>query len=117
MQIVHQHSKSFAVVPPEIKVENVQTALDLMATARYYDGRDGIIFHSMSLGDHFFNLRTRFAGELLQKFVNYHMRVGIVGDFSVYDSKALRDFIYECNQGSHICFKSSLEEVLVAMSA
>ncbi|MBS7527765.1 DUF4180 domain-containing protein [Fusibacter paucivorans] len=116
VQIIKKHSKSFTVVSPDVSVEDVQSALDLMATARYYDGGDGIIFHSISLGDQFFNLRTKFAGALLQKFVNYNMRVGIVGDFSQYDSKALRDFIYECNQGRQICFKSTIDEAVAALS-
>ena len=32
------------------------------------------------------------------------MKLAIIGDFSKYDSKALRDFIYECNSGKDIFF-------------
>jgi len=33
--------------------------------------------------DDFFDLSTGLAGEILQKFVNYHVKIAIVGDFSL----------------------------------
>ena len=49
----------------------------------------------------FFQLATRLAGEVAQKFVNYRIRLAIVGDISPQcaQSKALRDFVHESNQG------------------
>ena len=32
------------------------------------------------------------------------MKIAIVGDFSVYNSKSLKDFIFECNNGKDIFF-------------
>jgi len=65
------------------------------------------------LGDDFFDLKTRIAGEMLQKFVTYRMRVAIVGDISRYitESRALRDFVYESNRGPHVWFVASLDEL------
>ena len=51
----------------------------------------------------------------LQKFVNYQMRLGIVGDFSGYTSKPLHDFIRESNQGRQVCFLPTEEEALAWM--
>ncbi len=48
-----------------------------------------------SICDDFFDLSTRLAGEILQKFINYHVKIAIIGDFSIYTSKSLKDFIYE----------------------
>ena len=42
------------------------------------------------------------AGEILQKFINYHVKIAIYGDYSVYTSKPLRDFIYESNHGKDV---------------
>ena len=44
------------------------------------------------------------AGDVLQKYINYQFKIAIVGDFSVYKSKSLKDFIYECNKGKEIFF-------------
>jgi hypothetical protein len=41
-------------------------------------GAEGLLLSEEDLGPEFFRLRSGLAGELLQKFVNYHMRVAIV---------------------------------------
>src|ERR1022692_1295017 len=65
------------------------------------------------LGDSFFEIGTRIAGEIIQKFVIYHMRVAIVGEISQYLAKspALRDFVRETNRGNQAWFVASLEEL------
>ncbi len=61
----------------------------------------------------FFDLKTRVAGEVLQKFVTYRKRVVILGDISarLKESSSLRDFVYECNAGREIWFMKSLDEL------
>ena len=65
------------------------------------------------LGDDFFRLSTGMAGEIVQKFVNYRLRLAIVGDISrqVAESTALRDFVRESNRGNQIWFVNNLEEL------
>ncbi len=65
------------------------------------------------LDDDFFRLRSGVAGEILQKFVTYKMRVAIVGDISGYveESTALRDFVYETNRGDQVWFVPTMEEL------
>ncbi|MED1876942.1 DUF4180 domain-containing protein, partial [Brevibacillus borstelensis] len=78
----------------EIVIEDVQSALDLIATVHYETGCDRIILNKSLVSESFFDLKTRLAGEILQKFINYRVKLAIVGDFSVYSSKSLKDFIY-----------------------
>lgn len=40
----------------------------------------------------------------MQKFVNYDVKMAIIGDFSGYTSKNLKDFIYESNNGNDAFF-------------
>ncbi|ANK72899.1 DUF4180 domain-containing protein [Ensifer adhaerens] len=63
------------------------------------------------LGPHFLDLSTRVAGEVFQKFVNYRMRLAIVGDIStrLEASKALTDFVRETNKGDSIWFVPDFE--------
>lgn len=65
------------------------------------------------LAEDFFRLRTGLAGEAIQKFVNYRLRLAIVGDVSAFarDSAALRDFINESNRGRHVWFVEDLAEL------
>jgi hypothetical protein len=116
MQIVEKNGQSIAIIDLVERINNVQKALDLMATAQYQGDSDALVIYKESLAEDFFNLKTRFAGEVLQKFSNYRVRLAIVGDFSVYDSKALRDFIYECNKGNQVFWVSNLDEAMDALS-
>lgn len=65
------------------------------------------------LADDFFRLRTRLAGAVVQKFVNYHLRLAVLGDISAWiaESDALRDFVREANRGRDIWFAADLAEL------
>lgn len=71
------------------------------------------------LGPEFLNLSTRVAGEVFQKFVNYHMRCAIVGDIAqaLAASKALQDFVRETNKGNSIWFVRDFDELRVKLDA
>lgn len=65
------------------------------------------------LSKDFFRLSTRLAGEVIQKFTNYRLRLAIVGDISEWksQSKSLRDFVYEANNGQVVWFVADLDEL------
>lgn len=65
------------------------------------------------LGGDFLDLKTRIAGEVIQKFVNYQVRLAILGDISAWTdtSKPLRDFVYETNRGRSLWFIRDLTEL------
>lgn len=96
----------------EILITDGASAVELLASARYETGCSAIILRKEQLDESFFRLSSGLAGEVLQKFVNYQMRLAIVGDFSHYTSKPLKDFIYESNQGTHVGFWPTEEEAL-----
>lgn len=102
----------------EILIRDAQSALDFMATIRYDTGCDRIIINKSAICDDFFDLSTKVAGEILQKFINYHVKIAIVGDFSAYTSKSLKDFIYESNNRKDIFFlpdeKKAIEKLSLA---
>ena len=75
-----------AVRGNELLLSSPQDALDLIATARYETGCEALILPKEIVSEDFFILSSGLAGEVLQKFVNYSMKVAIVGDFSRYTS-------------------------------
>jgi hypothetical protein len=103
------------VTAPDIFIRNAQDGLDLLGNI-YYQGYDRLILHAMNITPEFFDLKTKMAGEILQKFSNYRVRLSIVGDFRPYSSNSLRDFIYESNQGKLVNFVGSMEEALERLS-
>ncbi|MBO9555633.1 DUF4180 domain-containing protein [Cellulomonas sp.] len=70
------------------------------------------------LDPEFFRLSSLLAGDFLQKAVNYHVRIAVIGDITdhVERSDALRDFVYESNRGDHAWFLPD-EEALAAKLA
>ncbi len=110
---IQKSEKMIAVVDSdEILIIDVPSALDLIATVRYETDCDLIVLNKEAIIEDFFRLSTGLAGEILQKFINYYMKLAIVGDFSHYTSKPLKDFIYESNQGNCIFFTSSEDEAV-----
>jgi hypothetical protein len=106
-RIVQSNGATIAVVySGEPVITDAQSALDLVATLGHEDACDGVAINKEAIIEDFFKLSTGIAGEILQKFVNYSMRIAIIGDFSKYTSKPLKDFIYECNQGNAVYFVS-----------
>jgi glutamate synthase domain-containing protein 3 len=89
-------------------IDKVQDGLDLMANAD--SGK--IILQDHQVNPDFFRLRTGFAGELLQKFMNYGVSLAVIGDFSKYPGDTLRDFIRERNKNGRIVFAASQDEAL-----
>jgi len=101
---------------PDILITDVQSALDLIANVRYETGCDNIILSKDAVSPDFFDLSTKLAGDILQKFINYQMKIAFVGDFSVYSSKSLRDFISESNRGNAIFFLPNEKEAIEKLS-
>ncbi|WP_129688374.1 DUF4180 domain-containing protein [Gottfriedia acidiceleris] len=93
-----------------------QSALDLIMTISYDHKSNRIALNKEAISEDFFNLSTKLAGAVLQKFVNYNIKFAIIGDFSRYTSKALNDFIYECNKGNNVFFVSSEQEAIDSLS-
>jgi hypothetical protein len=114
---IHEQNgiKIAEIISGEIEINITQDALDLMADCDYLGARR-IIINKENLLPEFFDLKTGLAGEILQKFVNYQIQLAIVGDFSKYTSKSLKDFIFESNKTGRINFVSSVEEAKVKLS-
>ncbi|NRS50607.1 DUF4180 domain-containing protein [Brevibacillus sp. HB2.2] len=114
---VEAGGKNIAIVSgSEVLIGDVQSALDLIATVHYQADSERIVLNKSLLNESFFDLKTRLAGEILQKFINYRVKVAIVGDFSVYTSKSLKDFIYESNNGNDIFFLPTEKQAIEKLS-
>jgi hypothetical protein len=115
---INSNGVMIAIIESEVPlITDVQSALDLMASVRYETDADRIALNKAALDERFFALGSGLAGDILQKFVNYRMKLAIIGDFSGYTSKPLKDFIYESNNGSHVFFVSSEAEAVEKLSS
>ena len=96
----------------EVVIVDTQSALDLAMTVKYETGAERIVIDKDAVCEDFFILSTGMAGEILQKFMNYHVKVAVYGDYSHYTSRPLKDFIYESNHGKDFFFVSTKEEAV-----
>ncbi|MET3528185.1 DUF4180 domain-containing protein [Phenylobacterium koreense] len=79
-----------------------------------------IVIPVQRLSPDFLRLSTGLAGEVLQKCVNYGLRVAILGDVSsaTAGSGPLRDFVSESNRGRSVWFvtdRADLEDKLARL--
>lgn len=81
-------------------------------TVKYETGATNIVISKSAVCEEFFILSSGMAGEILQKYINYHVRIAIYGDYSQYTSKPLKDFIYESNNGNDFFFVSTREDAI-----
>ena len=93
-------------------ITDVQSALDVLMSAKYDVGTKNIVIDKKLIVEDFFVLSTGLAGEILQKYINYGGRIAIYGDYSHYTSKPLKDFIYESNKGKDVFFVATKEEAV-----
>lgn len=113
IKVIKKNGVSIAAVEDKnILLKDATSALDMIGTVNYETGCERIAIAKEAVTEDFFRLSTGLAGEILQKFINYHAKLAIYGDFSVYTSKPLKDFIYESNNGKDIFFVSSIEEAI-----
>lgn len=117
IQVHQQNETAIAeVISDEVLIHLPDDGLQLMVDL-YYQGYGEMILHEKNIAPEFFDLKTGIAGEILQKFATYRVRLAIVGDFARYESKSLRDFVFESNKGRQISFVSSVEEAVGRLSS
>lgn len=106
-----EDTKMAEIITDKVILRSTEDGLDLLGNL-YYQGFDKIIIHEKNITPEFFDLKTKIAGEILQKFAQYQMPLIIVGDFSKYKSKSLNDFIFESNKSQQINFIKDLSNIL-----
>lgn len=103
------------IISNEIIINTAEEGVELLGNL-YYQDFDGIIIQEKNITPDFFDLKNGMAGEILQKFSNYRVRLAIVGDFASYSQPSIRDFIFESNKTRHINFVNSVTDALKVLS-
>ena len=99
------------ITSEEIYLQQIEDGIDLIGNI-YYQGYDHVILHAGNITPAFFDLRTKLAGEILQKFSNYRICVAIVGNWENIASDSLHDFIRESNAGRQVYFTDTIDNAL-----
>ncbi|EMW1141163.1 DUF4180 domain-containing protein [Serratia nevei] len=101
----------FAEAGPPLKDEN---DVSLFIAPAFEHDAGMIALPVNRLDAAFFQLRSGIAGAVLQKFINYRLRVALRGDDItswLAQSNALQDFVREANRSEQVWFLPSLAEL------
>jgi hypothetical protein len=111
--IPHQHNdiQIAEIISEQLLIQRIEDGLDLLGTV-YYSGYDRMVLYQTNIIADFFDLKNGMAGEILQKFSNYRVRLVIVGDFTYSSSNSLNNFIRESNAGKQVNFVATLEQAI-----
>ncbi|WP_340610287.1 DUF4180 domain-containing protein [Xenorhabdus bharatensis] len=79
----------------------------------------GFIINETCFHPDFFRLKTGIAGEMLQIFVNYRVKIAILGDMTKYTntSTSLRAFIVESHRNNPLFFVSEINDAIRYLSS
>ena len=111
----NNNRKIAEIISDKVEINSVQDALDIMANADN-EGARNVVLYEKNISPNFFDLKTGLAGEILQKFSNYRMKLSIIGDFAKYRSNSLNAFKIECNRRGHIFLVSDLDTAVRKMT-
>lgn len=87
-------SKILEITDPDFRIQTLDDAIQLIGNASY-NQYEKIVLQQQHLNPTFFDLKSQFAGDILQKFSNYNMKLTIVCDIDSFSNKPLQDFIRE----------------------
>jgi DNA-binding PadR family transcriptional regulator len=109
-QIINSNNKKylefFSTVTP-LSTEN--DALELVALCGEND-TNLLMIHYTALSEDFFKLKTKAAGNILQKFMNYHIRAVAVIPNEISQKGRFKELAVETNKGNHFRMYESREE-------
>lgn len=98
-------------------VATVRDVLDLIGEAMF--SAEVVAIPVDRLDERFFSLSSRFAGEVMQKFVNYRLRLAVIGDIThrLQTSASLRALVHESNTADQAWFVPDVEALDARLSA
>ena len=111
--VQHFHNTRILIIPQnQATTYSLHNINDLLSLA-FAENIALIALPVTSLEKCFFQLENRIAGEFIQKFVNYKIRLAFVGNIEKYthNSKALTDFVYESNHRKACWFIENYAEL------
>jgi hypothetical protein len=99
------------IIADELVITSTEDGSDLAGSV-YFQGYNKVIIYEKNIIPAFFDLKTGIAGEVLQKFSNFRIRLAVVGNWSLHTNVRIQEFISEINKFGHINFTETKEEAV-----
>lgn len=98
--IENDKKKYIEIISSTLPLSTENDALDLVALSREYD-TGLLMIHYDALSEDFFNLKTKSAGLMIQKFVNYGIKTAVVLPSELILKGSFKKMYTETNRGNH----------------
>ena len=108
--IENQSGKYIELVSAKAPIHSEQDALDIIAIG-FENDINLLVIHSETLSDDFFKLRTGVAGKILQKFINYRMKLAIIMENEQLVKGKFKELLAESNKGNDFRVFNNIDEV------
>ena len=96
-------------------IASERDATDVVGNASYL-GADHVVLTAAQLGPDFRDLSSGLAGAVVQRFVNYGLRLVVVGVDAETGSESWRAYVRESHRGSQVWFVADREEALARIA-
>lgn len=103
------NKKYIEIISSSKPLSTENDALDLIALCGEHS-TNLLMIHYDALSEDFFNLRTKAAGNMIQKFVNYQIKAVAVIPGEVIQKGRLKEMALETNKGNHFRMYENKEE-------
>lgn len=84
-------------------------ALDLIALCWEHES-NALLIHYSTLSEDFFKLKTKVAGNIIQKFINYGIKAATIVPLETIQKGRFKEMAMETNKGNHFRLYESKEE-------
>lgn len=84
-------------------------ALDLIALCWEHDA-NALMIHYATLSEDFFKLKTKVAGNIIQKFINYGIKAATIIPKEIIQKGRFKEMTMETNKGNHFRLYENKEE-------
>ncbi len=99
-EVIEKSSKKYIkCVSAEMPLHTEQDALDLVAACIEND-TNLILLHDEAISGDFFKLGTGLAGQVLQKFINYHIKTAVIINDEQKIKGKFKELLAESNKGN-----------------
>ncbi|WP_371380223.1 DUF4180 domain-containing protein [Sporomusa aerivorans] len=101
---------NYRVIEKDSKKYIECTSAEAPLTACFENNTHLLMLHAEALSDDFFKLKTGLAGQVLQKFINYQVKVAVILTSELKISEKFKEFLNESNKGNDFRVYGNIDE-------
>lgn len=101
--------KYIALESSDMPLQSEQDALDIISLSWEHE-INMLLIHGEALSEDFFSLKTGVAGRMLQKFINYNIKVAAIIPSKIADTGRFGEMVLETNKGNAFRVFTAREE-------